>query len=201
MYLIINTLTGLMEVRLLSTADFRKGAKIEYKGEPCEIVEYQHVKMGRGGAVIRTKLKSLKTGNVLEDTFRSGEKFDQPQLDDRNMQYLYVQDELYYFMDTETFEQVALTADQLGDSKKFIKENMTVSMLYYKEQPLSVEPPMFVELAVVDTEPAFKGDTASGSNKPAKLETGAVVKVPFHIMVGDVLRIDTRTCEYMEKVK
>ena len=186
---------------MLSTADFRKGAKIEYKGEPCEIVEYQHVKMGRGGAVIRTKLKSLKTGNVLEDTFRSGEKFDQPQLDDRNMQYLYEQDELYYFMDTETFEQVALTAAQLGDSRKFIKENMVVSMLYYKEQPLSVEPPMFVELAVVDTEPAFRGDTASGSNKPAKLETGAVVKVPFHIMVGDILRIDTRTCEYMDKVK
>jgi elongation factor P len=186
---------------LLSTAEFRKGAKLEYKGEPCEIVEFQHVKMGRGGAVIRTKLKSLRTGNVLEDTFRSGEKFETPQLEDRNMQYLYVQDELYYFMDTENFEQVPLTADQLGDAMKYIKENMVVSMLYYKENPLSVEPPMFVELAVVDTEPAFKGDTASGSNKPAKLETGAVVKVPFHIMVGDVLRIDTRTCEYMDKVK
>lgn len=186
---------------MLSTAEFRKGAKLEYKGEPCEIVEFQHVKMGRGGAVIRTKLKSLRTGNVLEDTFRSGEKFETPQLEDRNMQYLYVQDELYYFMDTENFEQVPLTADQLGDAMKYIKENMVVSMLYYKENPLSVEPPMFVELAVVDTEPAFKGDTASGSNKPAKLETGAVVKVPFHIMVGDVLRIDTRTCEYMDKVK
>jgi elongation factor P len=186
---------------LISTSEFRKGAKIEYKGEPCEIVDFQHVKMGRGGAVIRTKLKSLKTGNVLEDTFRSGEKFDQPQLDDRTMQYLYLQDDHYYFMDTETFEQVPLTASQLGDTMKFIKENMTVSMLYYKEQPISVEPPMFVELEVVDTEPAFKGDTASGSNKPAKLETGAMVKVPFHIMVGDVLRIDTRTCEYMEKVK
>jgi elongation factor P len=186
---------------LLSTGEFRKGAKIEYKGEPCEIVEFQHVKMGRGGAVVRTKLKSLKTGNVLEDTFRSGEKFETPQLEDRNMQYLYEQDGHYYFMDTENFEQVPLTADQLGDAMKYIKENMTVSMLYYKENPLSVEPPMFVELAVVDTEPAFKGDTASGSNKPAKLETGAVVKVPFHIMIGDVLRIDTRTCEYMEKVK
>jgi elongation factor P len=186
---------------LISTAEFRKGAKVEYKGEPCEIVDFQHVKMGRGGAVVRTKLRSLKTGNVLEDTFRSGEKFDTPQLEDRKMQYLYVQDGLYYFMDTETFEQVPLTAAQLGDAMKYIKENMVVSMLYYKENPLSVEPPMFVELAVVDTEPAFRGDTASGSNKPAKLETGAVVKVPFHIMVGDVLRIDTRTCEYMEKVK
>lgn len=186
---------------MLSTGEFRKGAKIEYKGEPCEIVEFQHVKMGRGGAVVRTKLKSLKTGNVLEDTFRSGEKFDTPQLEDRNMQYLYEQDGHYYFMDTENFEQVPLTADQLGDAMKYVKENMTVSMLYYKDNPLSVEPPMFVELAVVDTEPAFKGDTASGSNKPAKLETGAVVKVPFHIMIGDVLRIDTRTCEYMDKVK
>jgi elongation factor P len=117
------------------------------------------------------------------------------------MQYLYEQDGMHYFMDTETFEQVPLTIGQLGETKKYIKENMVVSMLYYKEQPISVEPPMFVELAVIDTEPAFRGDTASGSNKPAKLETGAVVKVPFHIMVGDVLRIDTRTCEYMEKVK
>lgn len=186
---------------MLSTADFRKGAKIEYKGEPCEIVEFQHVKMGRGGAVIRTKLKSLKTGNVLEDTFRSGEKFDTPQLEDKTMQYLYEQDGHYYFMDTETFEQVPLMPSQLGDTMKFVKENMTVSMLYYKEQPISVEPPMFVELEVVETDPAFRGDTASGSTKPAKLETGAVVKVPFHVLVGDVLRVDTRTCEYIEKVK
>ena len=186
---------------MISTSDFRKGAKLEYKGEPCEIVEFQHVKMGRGGAVVRTKLKSLRTGNVLEDTFRSGDKFDSPQLEDRKMQYLYEQDGMYYFMDTETFEQVPLTGAQLGETMKYIKENMVVSMLYYKEQPISVEPPMFVELAVVDTEPAFRGDTASGSNKPARLETGAVVKVPFHIMIGDVLRIDTRTCEYMEKVK
>jgi len=186
---------------LISTADFKKGAKIEYKGEPCEIVDFQHSKMGRGGAVIRTKLKSLKTGNVLEDTFRSGDKFDTPQLDDRNMQYLYEQDGHYYFMDTETFEQIPLTLGQLGDAMKFIKENMTVSMLYYKDQPLSVEPPMFVELAVIETDPAFRGDTASGSTKPAKLETGAIVKVPFHVVVGDVLRVDTRTCEYIEKVK
>jgi elongation factor P len=186
---------------LLSTADFRKGAKIEYKGEPCEIVDFQHVKMGRGGAVIRTKLKSLKSGNVLEDTFRSGDKFDTPQLDDKTMQYLYEQDGLYYFMDTETFEQIPLTLSQLGDTMKFVKENMTVSMLYYKEQPISVEPPMFVELTVIETDPAFRGDTASGSTKPAKLETGAVVKVPFHVLVGDILRVDTRTCEYIEKVK
>ena len=186
---------------MISTADFRKGAKLEYKGEPCEIVDFQHVKMGRGGAVIRTKLKSLRTGNVLEDTFRSGEKFDSPQLEEKKMQYLYEQDDLHYFMDTESFEQIPLTVAQLGEAKKFIKENMVVSILYYNDQPMSVEAPMFVELTVVETEPAFRGDTASGSNKPAKLETGAMVKVPFHIMVGDILKIDTRTCEYIEKVK
>ena len=186
---------------MISTADFRKGAKIEYKGEPCEIVDFQHVKMGRGGAVIRTKLKSLRTGNVLEDTFRSGEKFDSPQLEEKHMQYLYEQDDLHYFMDTETFEQIPLSVAQLGDTKKFIKENMVVSVLYYKDQPMSVEPPMFVELKVMETDPAFRGDTASGSNKPAKLETGAMVKVPFHIVEGDVLKIDTRTFEYIEIVK
>jgi elongation factor P len=117
------------------------------------------------------------------------------------MQYLYEQDDLHYFMDTETFEQIPLSVAQLGDTKKFIKENMVVSVLYYKDQPMSVEPPMFVELKVMETDPAFRGDTASGSNKPAKLETGAMVKVPFHIVEGDVLKIDTRTCEYIEKVK
>jgi elongation factor P len=186
---------------LITTSDFRKGAKIQYKGEPCEIVDFQHVKMGRGGAVIRTKMKSLKTGNVLEDTFRSGEKFDSPQLEEKDMQYLYEQDGLHYFMDTETYEQIPLTSNQFGDAKKFTKENMTVKMLYYNGAPMSVEPPMFVELAVAETEPAYKGDTASGGSKPAKLETGAAVKVPFHIQIGDILKIDTRTSEYIEKVK
>lgn len=185
---------------MIATSDFRKGAKIEYKGEPCEIVDFQHVKMGRGGAVVRTKLKSLKTGNVLEDTFRSGEKFDTPQLEEKAMQYLYAQDDLYYFMDMESYEQIPLNESQLGDTMTFIKENMVVKMLYYKGAPISVEPPMFVELEVAETEPAFRGDTASGSSKPATLETGLVVKVPFHIAVGDILRIDTRTSEYMEKV-
>ncbi|MCC6346618.1 MAG: elongation factor P [Nitrospirales bacterium] len=186
---------------MIATSDFRKGAKIEYKGEPCEIVDFQHVKMGRGGAVIRTKLKSLRTGNVLEDTFRSGEKFETPALEEKEMQYLYVQDGMHYFMDTESYEQVPLTDAQLGEVKKFIKENMTVKILYYKEAPMTVEAPMFVELKVVETEPAFRGDTASGSSKPAKLESGAVVKVPFHIEIGDTLKIDTRTSEYIEKVK
>lgn len=186
---------------MISTNEFRKGAKIEYKGEPFEIIDFQHVKMGRGGAIVRTKLKSLKTGSVLEDTFRSGEKFESPHLDERSMQYLYAEGDHHYFMDTETFEQIPLSTSQLGDTKKFLKENMVVQILNYKGQPLTVEIPTFVELVVAQTDPGFKGDTASGGSKPATLETGAVVRVPFHINTGDVVRIDTRTSEYIERVK
>jgi elongation factor P len=189
-------------VDLISTSDFRKGLKVEFKGEPCEIIDFQHVKMGRGGAIIRTKLKSLRTGSVLEETFRSGEKLETPKLEEKKMQYLYKQDGMYYFMDEETYEQLPLTAEQLGDAKKFLKENMVIDMLYWRESPLSVELPTFVELLVVKTDPAgFKGDTASAGSKPATLETGAVVKVPFHINEGDTIRVDTRTAEYIEKVK
>lgn len=187
---------------MVSTSDFRKGLKVEFKGEPCEIVDFQHVKMGRSGAIVRTKLKSLKTGSVLEQTFRSGEKLESPQLQEKKMQYLYMQDGLYYFMDEETYEQIPLTDNQLEDAKKFLKENMRVGILYYKETPLSVELPTFVELLVTKTDPAgFKGDTASGGGKPATLETGAVVKVPFHINEGDTIKVDTRTSEYIERVK
>jgi len=186
---------------LISTNEFRKGAKIEYKGEPFEIIDFQHVKMGRGGAIIRTKLKSLRTGSVLEDTFRSGEKFESPHLDERSMQYLYAEGDHHYFMDTETFEQIPLSTSQLGDTKKFLKENTVVKILKYREEPLTVEVPTFVELVVAQTDPGFKGDTASGGSKPATLETGAVVRVPFHINTGDVIRVDTRTSEYIERVK
>lgn len=187
---------------MISTADFRKGLKVEFKGEPCEIVDFQHVKMGRGGAIVRTKLKSLKTGSILEQTFRSGEKLDTPHLEEKKMQYLYAQDELFYFMDEETYEQIPLTEEQLGEARKFIKENMSVIILNYKDNPLSLELPTFVELAVSKTDPAgFRGDTASGGGKPATLETGAIVKVPFHINEGDTIKIDTRTSEYIERVK
>jgi elongation factor P len=187
---------------LIATSDFRKGLKVEFKGEPCEIVDFQHVKMGRGGAIVRTKMKNLKTSAVLEATFRSGEKLDTPGLEEKTMQYLYGQDELYYFMDVETYEQVPLMPVQLGEAKKFLKENMTVKILYHKDMPMSVELPTFVELVVTKTDPAgFKGDTASGGGKPATLETGAVIKVPFHINEGDTIKVDTRTSEYIERVK
>jgi elongation factor P len=157
--------------------------------------------MGRGGAIVRTKLKSLKTGSVLEDTFRSGEKFESPHLDERSMQYLYAEGDHHYFMDTETFEQIPLSTSQLGDTKRFLKENMVVKILNYRGKPLTVEIPTFVELVVAQTDPGFKGDTASGGSKPATLETGAVVRVPFHINTGDMIRVDTRTSEYIERVK
>lgn len=187
---------------MISTNDFRKGLKIEFKGDPCEIIDFQHVKMGRGGAIVRTKLKNIKTGAVLEETFRAGEKLELPGLEEKSMQFLYIQDDMYYFMDLENFEQIPLTSAQLGESVKFLKENMIVNIIYHKNSPISIELPTFVELAVVSTAPAgFKGDTASGGGKPATLETGAVVKVPFHINEGDIIKIDTRTSEYIERVK
>lgn len=186
---------------MISTADFRKGGKLVLKDEPCEIIDFQHVKMGRGGAIVRTKYRNLITGSVLEDTFRSGEKFESPNLEERDMQYLYEQDGMFYFMDTESYEQTLLTKVQFGDAKKFTKENSIVKILYFREAPIAIEPPIFVELAIAETDPGFKGDTASGGGKPATLETGCVVRVPFHINVGDVIKVDTRTSEYIERVK
>jgi elongation factor P len=187
---------------LISTSDFKKGLKVEFKGEPCEIVDFQHVKMGRGGAIVRTKLRNIKTGAILEETFRSGEKLEKPELEEKNMQYLYSQSGHFYFMDTETFEQIPLTEGQLGDAKNFLKENITVKILYHRDMPISVEIPTFVELVVTKTAPAgFKGDTASGGGKPATLETGTVIRVPFHINEGDTIKVDTRTLAYIERVK
>lgn len=187
---------------MISTSDFKRGRKIEFRGEPCEIVDFQHAKVGRGGAIVRTKMKSLRTGNILEYAFRSGDKIETPQLDEKEMQYLYAQDGLHYFMDMENYEQIPIAAEQLGEEKNFIKENMIIKILYYNKTPLSVEVPTFVELVVSKTAPAgFKGDTASGGNKPATLETGAIVKVPFHINEGDAVKIDTRSGEYIERVK
>jgi elongation factor P len=186
---------------LISTSDFRKGLKIEFRGDPYEIVDFLHVKMGRGGANVKTKMKNLKTGGVVEETLRSGEKFPTPELEEKKMAFLYMQDGLYYFMDQETFEQLPLTSEQLGDAKLFLKENIEVKILNYKGTPLNVELPMFIELVVAQTDPGYKGDTASGGGKPAKLETGAIVRVPFHINEGDTIKVDTRTSEYIERVK
>lgn len=186
---------------MISTSDFRKGTKIEFKGEPYEVLDFQHVKMGRGGAFVRTKMKGMKSGKVIEETFNAGDKYPKAPLEEKEMQYLYNQDGLYYFMDTGTYEQVPLNEDKLSDTIKLLKENMTVSVLYFKGEPMSLELPIFVELQVIETEPGFKGDTASGGSKPAKVETGASVKVPFHINEGDMIKIDTRTMEYIERVK
>ena len=186
---------------MISTNDFKRGTKIEYKGEPYIVLDFQHVKMGRGGAFVRAKLKGLKSGKIIEETFGAGDKVPKADLEEKEMQYLYSQDNLYYFMDNETYEQVPLTDEQLGDARLYLKENMNVYILYYKQDPIAVELPNFVELQVTETEPGVRGDTASGGSKPAKLETGATVKVPFHINEGDIIKVDTRTGEYIERVK
>ncbi len=186
---------------MISTSEFRKGAKIDYKGAPHEIIDFQHHKMGRGGAIIRTKLKNLITGSIFDDSFKGGEKFSSPNLEEKSMQYLYNDGDHYHFMDNKSYEQIPLTLEQLGDASRFLKENMEVKILFYSDAPIAVEVPMFVELAIVKTDPGFKGDTASGGSKPALLESGITVKVPFHINEGDTIKIDTRTSEYIERVK
>lgn len=186
---------------MVSTSDFKKGMKIEFRDAPCEIIDFQHVKMGRGGAIVRTRLKNLKTGGIVDETFKSGEKFESPELEERSMQYLYKEGDTYHFMDTENYEQVSVDIGQLGDAIKFLKENMVVSLLFYKGEPLSIELPIFVELMITKTEPGIRGDTASGGSKPATLETGVVVKVPLHLNEGDIIKVDTRTSEYIEKVR
>jgi elongation factor P len=184
-----------------STADFRKGLKIELEGEPYIIVDFLHVKPGKGGAFVRTKLKSLITGNVIDRTFRSGEKVQTPSLEEKNMQYLYQEGGTYHFMDTENYEQFVMTGDQLGEDSSFLQENLEIKILFYNGQPIGVELPIFVELTITRTEPGVKGDTASGGSKPATLETGAIIQVPLFLNEGDVIKVDTRTREYIERVK
>jgi len=183
------------------TADFRKGLKIEIDGEPYVIVDFQHVKPGKGGAFVRTRLKSLLSGNVVEQTFRSGDKVDKPDLEEREMQFLYETGGEYHLMDTTTFEQLFLTAEQMGESKDFLKENLVIKALFHNKRPIGVEVPMFVELKVVKSDPGMRGDTATGATKPATLESGAVIQVPLFVEEGDTLRVDTRTREYITRVK
>jgi elongation factor P len=186
---------------MYSTSDFRKGLKIELSGEPFTIVDFLHVKPGKGGAFVRTTLKSLVTGNVIDRTFRSGEKVDKPDLEEREMQYLYESDGEFHFMDNDSYEQLFLTEDQLGDAKNYLQENVTIAVLFHNGRPLGVEVPLFVELAVTHSEPGLKGDTAAGATKPATLETGMTVQVPLFVNEGDVLKIDTRTGKYVERVR
>ncbi len=185
----------------VSTTEFRNGLKIEIDGEPYVIVEFQHVKPGKGGAFVRTKFKSLKSGNVTDKTFRAGEKVDVPDLEEKTMQYLYGADKDRVFMDTTSYEQISLNEKQLGDSINYLKENMEIKVLYHKGMPINIEVPMFVELVIAKTDPGVRGDTASGGSKPATLETGAVVKVPLYMNEGDVIKVDTRTGTFIERVK
>ena len=181
--------------------DFRNGKTFELDGQVMQVVEFQHVKPGKGAAFVRTKMKNVITGAVIERSFSPTDKFEEAVVERKDMQYSYNDGGLYYFMDLETYELVPLDADKLSDNFKFVKEEMICRVVSYKGNVFAVEPPMFVELEVTSTEPGFKGDTATGTTKPATLETGATIKVPLFINEGDVLRIDTRTGEYLERAK
>jgi elongation factor P len=183
----------------VSTADFKKGLRIVFDGEPYAIVDFQHVKPGKGGAFVRTKLKHMRRGNVIDNTFRSGEKVDLVDFEEKTMQFLY-RDDRYHFMDVESYDQVGLGEDEVGDVRDYLKENMQVEVLYIDGAPVAIELPNFVELAIVKTEPGVRGDTAQGGSKPARLETGAVVQVPLFLNEGDVVKVDTRTGEYLGRV-
>jgi elongation factor P len=184
---------------MITAGDFRNGITFEMDGQVFQVVEFQHVKPGKGAAFVRTKLKNIITGANIERTFNPGDKMPKAHIERKEMQYLYNDGGLYYFMDMETYEQIPLSAEVLGDSLKFVKENMNVKILSFKGNVFGVEPPTFVELKVIETEPGYKGDTATGASKPAKVETGAVIKVPLFVNEGDMVRIDTRTGDYMER--
>ncbi len=185
---------------MISAGDFRNGVTIELEGSVYQIIEFQHVKPGKGAAFVRTKLKNVINGGVVEKTFRPTEKCPQARIDRKDMQYLYSDGDLFNFMDTENYDQIALNSDTVGDSLKFVKENEMVKVCSFNGSVFSIEPPLFVELAITDTEPGFKGDTATGATKPATVETGAQVAVPLFVEVGDVIKIDTRTGEYLSRV-
>jgi len=182
---------------MVTAGDFRNGVTIEMDNNIWQIIEFQHVKPGKGAAFVRTKLKNIKSGGVIEKSFRPTEKFPQARIERSEMQYLYNDGDLYYFMNTETYDQIGLTEDQIGDSLKFVKENEMVKMLSHNGSVFAVEPPLFVELEITETEPGFKGDTATGATKPATVETGALVYVPLFIEQGERIKIDTRTGEYL----
>jgi len=185
---------------MVSAGDFKKGVTFEMDGNIFTIIEFQHVKPGKGAAFVRTKIKNVISGAVVDKTFSPTERYPKAQIETREMQYLYEDGGLYYFMDGETFEQIPLNFEQVEDALKYLKENDNATVRSIKEVPFSVEPPIFVELEIVKTDPGFKGDTATGANKPATVETGAIITVPLFVEQGNVIRIDTRTGEYMERV-
>ena len=184
---------------MVTAGDFRKGMTIEIDGQVWMIVDFQHVKPGKGAAFVRTKIKNVMTGNVLERTFSPTDKFPKAMVERKDMQYLYNDGDLYYFMDTETYDQLPLNKDKVEDALPYMIENMNVTIKFFKGEAFSVEPPNFVVLQVTETEPGFKGDTATAGNKPAIVETGAKIMVPLFVNTGDSIRIDTRTGEYMER--
>jgi len=185
---------------MIVAGDFRNGATFELDNQIFQVVEFQHVKPGKGAAFVRTKLKNIVTGSTVERTFNPSDKMPKAHIERKDMQYLYSDGDLYYFMDVETYEQIPLNASAIGDSLKFVKENVVVKILSHKGNVFGIEPPTFVELEVTETEPGFKGDTATGATKPAIVETGSTIKVPLFINQGDKIRVDTRTGEYMERV-
>lgn len=185
---------------MIDLSEIKKNSKLLVEGNPYTVVDFEHVKPGKGTAFTRVRMKNLKTGQQLERTFKSGERFDEPNLEHRTMQYLYPEGEMFTFMDNENYEQLTLGKTLLGDQVIFLQENMEVGVLFFDEKPITIEIPNFVELPIVYTEPGFKGDTATGSTKPAKLQGGHTVNVPLHLKEGDILKIDTRTGDYVEKV-
>jgi elongation factor P len=183
------------------TNEFKKNVKLEIDNTPFSIVDFQHVSPGKGSAFTRTKLKNLLNGNVIERTFKSGERIPAANVEVKEMTYLFKDGSGFNFMNSENYEQIVISAEQIGDQSQFMQDNMEVQVVFYNERPITVDLPTFVVLKVVECAPAFKGDTVTGGTKPAKMETGAMVNVPFHISEGDLLKIDTRECAYVEKAK
>lgn len=185
---------------MVAAGDFRNGMTINIEGVVYQVIEFQHVKPGKGAAFVRTKLRNVMGGGIAEKTFRPTEKFEEARIDRKDMQYLYNDGDLFYFMDQETYDQIALNKDQIGNALKFVKENEVVKVVSHEGNVFAVEPPLFVELEVIETEPGFAGNTAQGATKPAIVETGAQVMVPLFVNIGDVLKIDTRSEEYLSRV-
>jgi elongation factor P len=185
---------------MYTTSDFRNGLKIEFEGIPYAITYFQHVKPGKGSAFVRTKLKNMKTGSVIEHTFRSGDKVEKPDLDNKSMTFMYLEGGHYHFMDSKTYEQIYLDADHVGELGQWLIENLPVDILFYKGEPIGMDLPFFIDYTIVESDPGVRGDTVSGGSKPAKLESGAVVQVPLFLNPGDRIKVDTRTGTYIERV-